>query len=70
MVCHSNKAHSDCYAVLRLSVVKREMLHTNWHLLPHSNYAAMRANHTLAEKATTTEGKKRGKESGPKGIKM
>ena len=70
MVCHSNKAHSDCYAVLRLSVVKREMLHTNWHLLPNSNYAAMRANHTLQEKAEKKEGKKRGKDSGPKGLKM
>ena len=39
------------------------------HLLPNSNYAAMRANRTLQEKATSVEGKARGRESGPKGLK-
>lgn len=69
MACHATKGHSDCYQVLRLCVVKRQTLHDNFHLLPHSKYAAQRSNHTLQEKATCVEGKRKGRESGPIGVK-
>ena len=52
LACHSSKGHSDCYAVLRLLVVKRQSLIDHWDLLPNSNYAAMRANRTLPPTAT------------------
>jgi hypothetical protein len=69
MASHNPKnPHSDCYAVLRMCVIKRQMLQTKAHLLPHSKYAAMRANRVVAENAVDT-GKKRGQSSGPKGLK-
>ena len=70
MACH-NPSHpnSDCYQVLRMTVIKAQLLHTKSHLLPASNYAAMRANRVLAESATRVEGKRRGCQSGPKGLK-
>ena len=70
MACHNKKGgKSDCYQVLRLMVVKQQLLEKHSHLLPHSQYAAMRANRVLAQEAQKKEGKKRGRESGPKGIK-
>ena len=70
MACHAGKGPSDCYAVLRLTIVKRHMLQTRAQLLPNSHYAAMRANHVLQEEAEKKEGQKRGAASGPKGEKM
>ena len=71
MTCHGGRgAHGDAYAVLRLTVVKRQLLQTKWHLLPNSKYAAMRANHTMQEDAVQTGGKKRGRQAGPIGLKM
>lgn len=69
LVSHNPKApHSDCYAVLRLFVIKNQMLQ-NTKVLSNSKYAAMRANRVLAENAVTKPGKKRGRESGPKGLR-
>ena len=65
MACHAGKGKSDCYAVLRLTIVKRHMLQTRVHVLPNTHYAAMRANHVLQESAETVQGKKRGAQSGP-----
>ena len=70
MACHAGRGRCDCYAVLRLTIVKRQLLQTRSQLLPNSKYAAMMANKVLQEKAETQEGKKRGAQSGPKGIKM
>jgi hypothetical protein len=72
LACHSPRGHatSDCYAVLRLTIVKRELLISHAHLLPNSKYAAARANRVLQEEAVQKEGKKRGRESGPIGLKM
>ena len=55
--------------MLRLTVVKRELLKNHSKLLPTSNYAAMRANKVLAAAAERVEGKRRGVQSGPKGLK-
>eukprot|EP00966_Prymnesium_polylepis_P032464 754830-Prymnesium_polylepis.1 len=45
MACHNPSApKSDCYQVLRMTVIKTQLLSTKSHLLPASNYAAMRAN--------------------------
>ena len=70
MACHSGKGHGDCYAVLRLTIVKRHLLQERAQLLPNSKYAAMRANKVLAEDAEVKEGKKRVAQSGPVGLKM
>ena len=51
-------------------MIKSHFLRTKSHLLPASNYAAMRANHVLAEHARRKQGKKKGCESGPKGVKV
>ena len=70
LACHNPKApKSSCYQVLRLTLVKRQLLQTKAHLLPASNYAAMRANRVLQEDALKQAGKRRGKLSGPKGLK-
>ena len=70
MACHNPKhPNSDCYQVLRMMVIKKQLLSTKSHLLPTSNYAAMRANRVLAENAKRVEGKRRGLGSGPKGLK-
>lgn len=69
MACHNpSMPHSDCYQVLRMTVVKAELLRSKAHLLPASNYAAMRANRVLAETAARVDGKRRGL-AGPKGLK-
>ena len=66
LATHSPKGkHGDIYQVLRLTVVKRMLLTTKSGLLPHSNYAAMRANRILAEQAKKTAKA----QSGPKGEK-
>ena len=65
-----NSKHGDCYQVLRLMVIKTVFLRTKAHLLPATNYAAMRANHVLAQNAERVENKRRGAQSGPKGLKM
>lgn len=71
LATHNPKSpHSDCYSVLRLTIVKRQLLQTKSHLLPNSNYAAVRANRVQQQDAVKTDGKKRGHESGPKGEKM
>ena len=71
MANHNPKApHGDCFQVLRMMVIKTVFLRTKAHLLPASNYAAMRANTVLAQNAERVAGKRRGKESGPKGLKM
>ena len=70
LACHNPKSrNSSCYQVLRLTLVKRQLLQTKANLLPQSNYAAMRANRVLQEDAEKKRGKKRGKDSGPKGLK-
>lgn len=70
LACHNPKhPKSSCYQVLRLTLVKRQLLQTKSNLLPNSNYAAMRANRVLQEDAARKPGKKRGKDSGPKGLK-
>ena len=70
MVTHSPRSERcDVYQVLRLGVVKRQMLRDHATLLPHSKYAAMRANRVLAEESVAQEGKVCGKDSGPKGLK-
>mgnify|MGYP007078115714 CR=1 FL=1 len=70
LTCHNPKApKSSCFQVLRLTLVKRQLLQTKSDLLPQSNYAAMRANRVLQEDAEKRSGKKRGKLSGPKGLK-
>jgi hypothetical protein len=71
MANHNPRAtHGDCYQVLRMMVIKTVFLRTKAHLLPASNYAAMRANAVLAQHAKKVEGKRRGASSGPKGLKM
>ena len=68
LACHSSKkGKSDCYQVLRLMVIKQQLLEKYSHLLPHSQYAAMRANRVLAQQAKTKEGAAR---TGPKGVKV
>ena len=62
--------HGDCFQVLRLTVIKQQFLRTKAHLLPASNYAAMRANSVLAQHSVRLQGKRRGADSGPKGLKM
>ena len=64
-----NSTHGNCFQVLRLMVIKNHMLQTKYHLLPNSNYAAMRANHVLQEHSIRVQGKRRGADSGPKGLK-
>jgi hypothetical protein len=71
LACHNPRnPKSDCFQVLRLTLVKRQLLQTKANLLPNTNYAAMRANRVLQEDAARKSEKKRGKESGPKGLKM
>lgn len=71
MANHNPKAkEGSCFQVLRMMVVKNQMMRTMSHLLPASKYAAMRANHVLAEQAERIEGKRRGAQSGPKGVKL
>jgi len=65
-----NAKYGDCYQVLRLTVIKNHLLQTKYDLLPNSNYAAMRANHLLQEQAKRVEGKRRGANSGAKGVKL
>ena len=49
MASHNpDSKHGDCYQVLRMMVIKTVFLRTKAHLLPASNYAAMRANTILA----------------------
>ena len=63
LTCHSTKhKHGDMHQVLELLTVKQELLRNLSHLLPCSEYAAMRAGAVLATAATT--------KSGPKGLKM
>ena len=69
LTCHSNKKTGDCLQVLRLMLVKQSLLRKYAHLLPHSQYAAMRANMVLSKDAAD-KGKKRCNDSGPKGYKM
>ena len=57
----------EAHQVLRLMVVKQQLLEKYSHLLPHSQYAAMRANRVLAQQAKAKEGKAR---TGPKGVKV
>ena len=64
-----NSTHGNCFQVLRLMVIKNHMLQTKYHLLPNSNYAAMRANHVLQEHSIRVQGKRRGADLGPKGTK-
>jgi hypothetical protein len=71
LACHNPRnPHSDCYAVLRLTVVKTHLLQTKTLLLAQNKYAASRANHVMQADAATAQGKKRGRESGPKGLKL
>ena len=71
MANHNPKSQDgDCFQVLRMMVIKNQMMHTKSHLLPASKYAAMRANQVIAEHAARIEGKRRGAQSGPKGLKM
>lgn len=72
LACHggNHARHGDTYQVLRLITIRRQTVHDNAHLLPHSGYAAMRANTMLQQQATVKEGKRRGCESGPKGGKV
>ena len=71
MACHNpKKPKSDCFAVLRMTIVAKHLLQTNSHLLPHSQYAAMRANHVTGVDSVRVGDKKRGRESGPKGVKL
>ena len=71
LACHNGRGpHSDCYAVLRLTTVKRQMLNDHHGLLPTTKYAAMRACRVLQEDAVVVEGKRKGCESGPKGLKV
>ena len=58
LTCHSNKKTGDCLQVLRLMLVKQSLLRKYAHLLPHSQYAAMRANMVLSKDAAD-KGKKR-----------
>ena len=71
MASHNpNNKHGDCFQVLRMMIIKTVFLRTKSHLLPASNYAAMRANTVLAQHAQKVQGKRRGAQSGPKGMKM
>ena len=71
LTCHNPRnEHCDAYEVLRLSVVKTHLLQNRSLLLAQNKYAAMRANRVMAEDAACKAGKKRGAESGPKGLKM
>ena len=71
MATHSPSGkHCDCYQVLRLTIVKREQLREHAaSVLPHTKYAAMRANRVLAEQSVAVEGKAWRKDAGPKGLK-
>ena len=71
MPCHNPKnPKSDTYNTLRLTVVKKTLLQTKaTALLSNSKYAAMRANQVMQASSVCKGGKKRGKESGPKGLK-
>ena len=65
-----NSKEGDCFQLLKMMIVKTEMMSTMSHLLPASKYAAARANQVLAEQAEHIEGKRRGAQSGPKGMKL
>ena len=71
MSCHNPKnPHSDTYNTLRLTVIKKTLLQTKAQtLLPNSKYAAMRADVLMQARSVNKGGKKRGKDSGPKGLK-
>ena len=57
MACHNPKnKHGDCYHVLRMTVIAKQLFQTKAHLLPHSGYAAMRANRIVAPSASPRRG--------------